>query len=70
MKTISSCNDLAQYGIKALTGEACGLSYRLLYRFQKETITDEVRRFSRNVFAQVLQTHPVKGITVTELRWR
>ena len=30
MKTISSWNDLSQYGIKLLTGEACGLSYRLL----------------------------------------
>lgn len=30
MKTITRWNDLAAYGIDALTGEACGLSYRLL----------------------------------------
>lgn len=30
MKTITCWNDLAPYGIDVLTGEACGLSYRLL----------------------------------------
>jgi hypothetical protein len=30
MKTISSWRDLQPYGIDLLTGEACGLSYRLL----------------------------------------
>ena len=30
MKTISSWNDLRPYGIDVLTGEACGLMYRLL----------------------------------------
>jgi hypothetical protein len=31
MKTISSWNDLRPYGIDALTGEACGLMYRILF---------------------------------------
>jgi hypothetical protein len=30
MKTINSWNDLQAYGIELLTGEACGLGYRLL----------------------------------------
>ena len=30
VKTITSWNDLSAYGITVLTGEACGLSYRLL----------------------------------------
>ena len=30
MKTIASWNDLKPFGIDCLTGEACGLSYRLL----------------------------------------
>jgi hypothetical protein len=30
MKTIGSWDDLRPYGIDCLTGEACGLSYRLL----------------------------------------
>ena len=30
MRTISCFNDLMPFGIEALTGEACGLSYRLL----------------------------------------
>ncbi len=30
MKTIRSLNDLTPYGIKPLTGEACGLMYRIL----------------------------------------
>lgn len=30
MQTISSWHDLAHHGIELLTGEACGLSYRLL----------------------------------------
>jgi hypothetical protein len=30
MKTINCWNDLQAYGIELLTGEACGLSYRLL----------------------------------------
>ena len=30
MKTIHCWNDLSAYGIELLTGEACGLSYRLL----------------------------------------
>jgi hypothetical protein len=30
MKSIVSWNDLACYGVDALTGEACGLSYRIL----------------------------------------
>ena len=30
MKTITCFNDLAAYGIDPLTGESCGLSYRLL----------------------------------------
>ena len=30
MKSISSWNDLQQFGIIALTGESCGLGYRLL----------------------------------------
>jgi hypothetical protein len=30
MKTITAWNDLAPYGIVMLTGEACGLNYRLL----------------------------------------
>ena len=30
MKSIRCWNDLEKYGIEALTGEACGLSYRLL----------------------------------------
>jgi hypothetical protein len=30
MKSIHCWNDLTKYGIDALTGEACGLSYRLL----------------------------------------
>ena len=30
MKTITCFNDLMPFGIDALTGEACGLSYRLL----------------------------------------
>ena len=30
MKTISSWSDLAPFGITVLTGEACGLMYRLL----------------------------------------
>lgn len=30
MKTVASWNDLLPYGIDCLTGEACGLSYRLL----------------------------------------
>ena len=30
MKSIGCWNDLASYGIDALTGEACGLSYRIL----------------------------------------
>ncbi len=31
MKTISSWSDLRPYGIDALTGEACGLMYRILF---------------------------------------
>jgi hypothetical protein len=31
MKAIHSWNDLAAYGIVPLTGEACGLGYRLLF---------------------------------------
>ena len=30
MKTVNSFQDLTAYGIEPLTGEACGLSYRLL----------------------------------------
>ena len=30
MKTIGSWSDLGEYGIVVLTGEACGLTYRLL----------------------------------------
>ena len=30
MKSINCWNDLARYGIDPLTGEACGLTYRLL----------------------------------------
>lgn len=30
MKTIASFGDLAAYGIEPLTGEACGLNYRIL----------------------------------------
>jgi hypothetical protein len=30
MKTVNSWNDLQAYGIELLTGEACGLGYRLL----------------------------------------
>jgi len=30
MKTINCWDDLSRYGIVLLTGEACGLSYRLL----------------------------------------
>ena len=30
MKTVNCWNDLERYGIELLTGEACGLSYRLL----------------------------------------
>ena len=30
MKTIGSWNDLRAHGIEVLTGEACGLSYRIL----------------------------------------
>lgn len=30
MKTIASFGDLAAYGIEPLTGEACGLGYRIL----------------------------------------
>jgi hypothetical protein len=31
MKIVGSWNDLADYGIKPLTGEACGLMYRILF---------------------------------------
>ena len=31
MKTISSWNDLQPFGIIPLTGEACGLMYRILF---------------------------------------
>lgn len=31
MKTVSCWRDLEPYGIEALTGEACGLSYRILF---------------------------------------
>ena len=30
MKSVNSWNDIEPYGIELLTGEACGLSYRLL----------------------------------------
>ena len=30
MKTVTCFNDLAAYGIEPLTGEACGLGYRIL----------------------------------------
>ena len=31
MKTIGSWNDLQPFGIEPLTGEACGLMYRILF---------------------------------------
>ncbi|WP_146118972.1 hypothetical protein [Blastopirellula marina] len=31
MKTVSGWRDLEQFGIEALTGEACGLMYRILF---------------------------------------
>ena len=31
MKTIRGCGDLAQFGLDPLTGEACGLMYRVLF---------------------------------------
>ena len=31
MKTITCWNDLTAYGISPLTGEACGLMYRILF---------------------------------------
>ena len=31
MKTVNCWNDLLPYGIDPLTGEACGLSYRILF---------------------------------------
>lgn len=31
MKTIRGCGDLQQFGIEPLTGEACGLMYRVLF---------------------------------------
>lgn len=36
MLTINGWNDLRQFGIDVLTGEACGLSYRLLCDVTKE----------------------------------
>jgi len=31
VKTIRGCGDLAQFGLDPLTGEACGLMYRVLF---------------------------------------
>jgi hypothetical protein len=36
MQTVRSLNDLERYGIIPLTGEACGLTYRILFDFTSE----------------------------------
>ncbi len=46
----------ADRGLFAEISRSGRLSYRVLYRFQRETVGDEIKRFSRNVFGQVLQT--------------
>ena len=43
MKTVSCWNDLQQFGIVPLTGEACGLMYRILF---------DVTERGRNVVAK------------------
>ena len=45
MKTISCFNDLTAFGIEPLTGEACGLSYRILC---------DVTEAGRRILAQAL----------------
>lgn len=45
MKTIANWRDLEPYGIKMLTGEACGLQYRILC-----DTTDEGQTLLRKVF--------------------
>jgi transcriptional regulator with GAF, ATPase, and Fis domain len=44
----------ADRGLFAEITRAGRISYRVLYRFQKEELDDKVGRFSRNVFAQAL----------------
>jgi transcriptional regulator with GAF, ATPase, and Fis domain len=46
----------ADRGLFAEISRSGRLSYRVLYRFQKETVGEEIKRFSRNVFGQVLKT--------------
>ena len=46
----------ADRGLFAEVSRSGRLSYRVLYRFQKETVGDDLKRFSRNVFGHVLQT--------------
>ena len=45
MKSISCFNDLTAYGIEPLTGEACGLSYRILF-----DVTERGRRILAKAF--------------------
>lgn len=54
MKTISSVADLGAYGIKALTGEACGLSYRILF---------DVTGAGRNILAKAFG---IPGLSLAE----
>jgi hypothetical protein len=46
MKTVSSWRDLEQFGIVALTGEACGLNYRVLF-----DLTAQGKRIIEKCFA-------------------
>jgi hypothetical protein len=45
MKTVSCWNDLQPFGIKALTGEACGLMWRILF-----DVTEKGRRIVGKCF--------------------
>lgn len=45
MKSVNKWNDLIPYGIDMLTGEACGLSYRLLC-----DVTDKGRNLIKKLF--------------------
>jgi transcriptional regulator with GAF, ATPase, and Fis domain len=51
----------ADRGLFAEVNRTGALSYRVLYRFQKEALSGDAGRYSRNVFARVLQTgEPVR----------
>jgi len=46
----------ADRGLFAEVGRSGRISYRIIYRFQKETLSSQAASYSRNVFSQVVQS--------------